>query len=100
MKKKTSIIISDGEIMQYLKDRGVTVPVDAKLSFQEEPFNNLSVSWEEEARYNGPIGESLLEELRYFCDHDKRITAIKNLRYHTGWGLKDAKDFIDNHFPR
>ena len=30
---------------------------------------------------------------------NKKIPAIKEVRYQTGWGLKEAKEFVDRYLP-
>ena len=47
-------------------------------------------SW---GRYNSPTG--------HLVTRDKKIAFIKWVRTCTGWGLKEAKDYVDNHYyPR
>lgn len=31
--------------------------------------------------------------------HDQKIAAIKEVRFQTGWGLKEAKKYIDKYMP-
>lgn len=39
--------------------------------------------------------ESCNQQLRLFKSQDQRLPAIKMMREIFGWGLKEAKDFVD-----
>lgn len=39
-------------------------------------------------------------EARQFYAENKRVAGVKVCRSATGWGLKDALDYCDKHFPR
>ncbi|MCI0558024.1 MAG: hypothetical protein MN733_05975, partial [Nitrososphaera sp.] len=41
------------------------------------------------------IPQQLFGHLQALCRGNRVIKAIKELRAHMGWSLKDAKDFID-----
>lgn len=42
------------------------------------------------------IDSALDKELRSLIEEGKKIKAIKKLRMVTGFGLKEAKDYVDN----
>ncbi len=45
------------------------------------------------------ISSLLQQELSAIIRSGQRIGAIKHLRQATSWGLKEAKDYIDRHWP-
>lgn len=50
-------------------------------------------------RYIGiiPVSDSVCDEIESLMAKGEKINAIKRVREETGWGLADAKQFIDNH---
>lgn len=44
------------------------------------------------------IPAQLFAHVQMLCRANRKIEAIKELRAHMGWSLKDAKDFTDRHF--
>jgi large subunit ribosomal protein L7/L12 len=46
-----------------------------------------------------PVGvsrETLAFEVRQLLARNRKIQAVKRVREATGWGLKEAKDFVDS----
>lgn len=71
--KGICIVISDLEISALL-----TAVEDIPVAKKSSPFSNPN-----------KIAELIVE--------GKKIHAIKEIRYQTGWGLKDAKSYIDRY---
>lgn len=46
-----------------------------------------------------PLTRSQYREVEQWVAAGKRVNAIKCVRQHTGWGLKEAKCFVDDRFP-
>jgi ribosomal protein L7/L12 len=43
-----------------------------------------------------PLSNNLRDEIQALVVQNKKIAAIKRVRKHTGWGLKQAKDYVDS----
>jgi ribosomal protein L7/L12 len=51
----------------------------------------LQPAWQQPVNDDPPW----LPEIRALVEHNRTIEAIKQVRGYTGWGLADAKQFVD-----
>ena len=42
------------------------------------------------------IPKTAYADVEAFCTGGKKVAGIKELRHHTGWGLKETKDFVES----
>jgi hypothetical protein len=44
------------------------------------------------------ISASVFTQAEEYCNDNKKVAAIKIIREETGWGLKEAKDWVEDKF--
>ena len=108
MEKRNTITISKQDILRFLKSEGMNVPDESSYMNMDEDGMVIEMHWTEEIRpkikhpedalsYFSKIGQVAIKAS---MDTGDRIQAIKAVRSDKGWSLKDAKDWVDNNYPR
>lgn len=46
------------------------------------------------------ISQKCMDEISVLTEIGYRIAAIRELRERTGWGIREAKEWMDHHFPK
>ena len=54
-------------------------------------FEHLGINWQNEA----PVDDYTMQQVRDLLHRRKKIHAVKLMREATGWGLKEAKEYVD-----
>jgi hypothetical protein len=108
MEKRNTITISKQDILRFLKSEGLNVPDESSYMNMDEDGMVIEMHWTEEIRPKIKHPEDALShfslmaqrEIKRAMEDDNRIQAIKAVRSETGMGLKEAKDWVDNNYPR
>lgn len=97
MKKHIKLTFSKPELVDLLKQIGVYLPDNANFWMDN---NQMEIAWDEgHTPFALQATLSSSPQIRNFVDRNERIAAIKQIRTETGWGLRDAKNWLDHNFP-
>lgn len=108
MHKQSKITISREEFLELLAEKGLDIPNGVAIrggteSWASEVDFPIVIQWEEVAkpRFSTSFRFPSLRdaEIRSLTNANKKIEAIKLVRSLTGWGLKEAKDWVDLNCP-
>lgn len=101
MNKRTTIIFQRHEIEKMLLNQGIKMPEAWDMETSE--MGSLSVWWEEDYLPNTfslqyVFAPEKMASLQKLTNGGEWISAIKEVRTLTGWGLKESKDYIEYNF--
>jgi ribosomal protein L7/L12 len=110
MHKQIKITISREDFFQMLAEKGVDVPKGVAIRGGAEDWATevdfpIVLRWEETEKpqyrldFRFPkMQDGVIRDIA--SQPGNKIAAIKKVREYTGWGLKEAKDWVEHNFPQ
>jgi len=96
MEARTTITVTREDILDLIRAKGYDVPDDATINTEDyDETLPLIVSFKMDEQFS----VAQMNELRSLERSKRYIESIKRVREYKGWGLAEAKAWVDNNLP-